>query len=236
MWVGEQDAISSFPTKRPNHRHKMLQAQLWLQNRLNNKGIGFCEEDKDGLTIIMACRSAISWTPDLHKMITVPVASRPLLPALPAIWMYSPCSADPDREKPIKMLQFIRRRRKMRELQTWQQIPEAGAVVFPDAIKHHGPGWHVDAHGKCLRGKQHLRTEMSWKGITANKATPFFEFKHKQPLTFTRPREKSISITSFRIGRIPLWWTAIPLFSRSRISKICTRTSINFSIYSIYSY
>lgn len=38
----------------------------------------------------MTCRSAISWTPALHRMMTVPVASRPLLPARPAIWMYSP--------------------------------------------------------------------------------------------------------------------------------------------------
>lgn len=42
------------------------------------------------LTSTMTCRSAISCTPALHKMMTVPVASRPLLPALPAIWMYSP--------------------------------------------------------------------------------------------------------------------------------------------------
>ena len=42
------------------------------------------------LTSIMTWRSAISCTPVLHRMMTVPVASRPLLPARPAIWMYSP--------------------------------------------------------------------------------------------------------------------------------------------------
>lgn len=39
---------------------------------------------------------------------------------------------------------------------TWQQVPEAGAVVLPDAVEHHGPGGHVHAHGERLGGKQHL--------------------------------------------------------------------------------
>lgn len=39
--------------------------------------------------------------------------------------------------------------------------------------------------------------------------------------TLTRPRENSISITSFRMGRMPLWCTATPRFSKSLISRIC---------------
>lgn len=42
-------------------------------------------------------------------------------------------------------------------IKTWQQIPETGAVVFSDAVKHDGPGRHVNPHGERLCGKQHLR-------------------------------------------------------------------------------
>lgn len=54
----------------------------------------------------MTCRSAISWTPALHRMMTVPVASRPLLPALPAIWMYSPERIVEKHKRDIKILLF----------------------------------------------------------------------------------------------------------------------------------
>lgn len=44
------------------------------------------------LTIIMRCRSAISGTRPLQSRMTVPVGSRPLRPARPAICTYSPGS------------------------------------------------------------------------------------------------------------------------------------------------
>lgn len=58
------------------------------------------------LTSIMTCRSAISWTPALHRMITVPVASKPLRPALPAIWIYSPKNMVHGMSTGLKMLVF----------------------------------------------------------------------------------------------------------------------------------
>lgn len=42
---------------------------------------------------------------------------------------------------------------------TGQQISKAGPVVFPDAVKHHGPRRHVYTHGKRLGGKKHLEEE-----------------------------------------------------------------------------
>ena len=44
------------------------------------------------LTSIILCNSDISGTSPLHKIMTIPVVSKPLRPALPAIWMYSPGS------------------------------------------------------------------------------------------------------------------------------------------------
>jgi len=47
--------------------------------------------------------------------------------------------------------------------ETWEQISEAGPIVFPDAVEHHGPGRHVHSHGKRLGGKQHLGEEGKMK-------------------------------------------------------------------------
>ena len=49
---------------------------------------------------------------------------------------------------------------------TWQQISEARAVVFPDAVEHHGPGGHVHSHRKRLGGKQNLGDEgETWESL-----------------------------------------------------------------------
>lgn len=116
-----------------------------------------------------------------------------------------------------------------RKHQTWEQISEAGTVVFPDAVKHHSSGRHVYSHCKCLSGKQHLGDEGKRQEDSFNHhvfadhgwSSRYYRYVcNKTSLTLTSPREKSISITSFSIGRIPLWWTAMPLFNRSLMSKI----------------
>lgn len=43
-----------------------------------------------GLTRIIFCKSLASGMSILHSSMTVPVVSLPLLPARPAIWIYSP--------------------------------------------------------------------------------------------------------------------------------------------------
>lgn len=114
--------------------------------------------------------------------------------------------------------------------QTWQQVSETGPVMFPDAIEYHSPGRHVHSHCKCLSGKKHLTQRKRHKAmfyLSSNKGLQPKEWRYcfesmfgswltlphlsKQRLfssfvrlTFTRPREKSISVTSFSIGRIPL--------------------------------
>lgn len=107
-------------------------------------------------------------------MMTVPVASRPRLPALPAIWMYSPEStgwkdergrqnkASPTAARPREVKRhgcfvfFLLQMKEWQEHRTWEQVSETGPVVFPDVVEHHGPGRHVHAHRECLSGKEHL--------------------------------------------------------------------------------
>lgn len=133
----------------------------WSYSPLINFCLNQAPKTCRSLTSIMTCRSAMSCTPVLHRMMTVPVASRPLLPALPAIWMYSPVQKI--KEASISCcaarLWFPIKENNQREDQTWQQIPETGAVVFSDAVKHDGPGRHVHPHGERLCSKQHLREE-----------------------------------------------------------------------------
>lgn len=45
------------------------------------------------------------------------------------------------------------------DVKTWQQVSEAGAVVFSDVVKHHRPGGHVHPHRKRFCGEQHLGKE-----------------------------------------------------------------------------
>lgn len=74
--------------------------------------------------------------------------------------MYSPVRHIEKRRRLFCLLydqsEYSQQEGKGEEDRTWQEIPEAGAVVFPDAVEHNGPGRHVHPHGESLGGKQHL--------------------------------------------------------------------------------
>lgn len=53
-----------------------------------------------------------------------------------------------------------------KEHRTRQEVSEAGAVVFPDAVENHRPGGHIHSHRECLSGKKHLGYEEKMKRET----------------------------------------------------------------------
>lgn len=171
------------------------------------------------LTIIMACRSDISCTPALHKMITVPVASRPRRPALPAIWMYSPESAAHERLTDLKHEDENR----------WKRASNLAAGFWSRCRRASWCCRTPPSSPACSPPSRTSRWRKAPERAGRSACGSRLVAETIQELTLTRPREKSISMTSFRMGRMPLWWTATPLFRRSRISRIWTRNRRSIS-------
>ena len=89
----------------------------------------------------------------LVMMITVPTVSRPLLPARPLIWMYSPIFI----EHQSSQLKKKRDANMARELKyTRQEITECPAVMLPCILKDNSSSWHVDSHSKRFGCEQHF--------------------------------------------------------------------------------